>query len=142
MEVEVEVRAEAEVKVKVEDEVEQIPQIDYDARPLYRVTFPIAYKDQRITAGSLHRLEKIRPETLERLKERGTVAEVQAPPLFVLPGWTRRAARLEKAGITDAMQFLGADVSQTAAYLSVKPRTVQRWKNEVLDWLKAPERRD
>lgn len=123
------------------DEAEPMPQIDYDARPLYRVTFPIAYKNEVIEAGSLHRLEKVTPETLNRLKERGTVTEVNAPPLFVLPGWTRRASRLEKAGIVNAMQFLGADVGQAAAVMKVKPGTVQRWKGEVLKWLDAPKNR-
>ena len=122
-------------------EDDQVAQIEYDARPLYRVTFPIAYKNDVIAAGSLHRLEKVSPESLDRLKERGTVAEVQAPPLFVLPDWTRRASRLEKAGIVNAMQFIGADTGQTAAYMSRKPETVERWKREVLEWLKAPDNR-
>ena len=123
------------------DERKPIPLIDYDVRPLYRVTFPIAYKGTVIAVGSLHRLEKVPAETLKRLAERGTVAKVQAPPLFVLPGWTRRASRLEKAGIVNAMQFLGADIGQTAAYMSVKANTVERWKKEVLEWLKAPDNR-
>ncbi len=116
-------------------------QIDFDVRPLYRVTFPIAYGDEVIKAGSLHRLEKCTPETLERLIQRGTIAEVQPPPLFALPGWTRRADKFEDVGITDAMQFLGVDAVQAAELMRVKPATVERWKREVLGWLQAPESR-
>lgn len=118
---------------------ETVPQLDYDARPLYRVTFPIAYKNDVIAVGDLHRLEKVPREGIEKLKLRGTIIPVQPPPLAVLPGWTRRAGRLGKAGIHDAVQLLGVDTDQAAEYMRVKPRTVTRWKREVLCWLKAPE---
>lgn len=125
----------------MKDATKEIPQIDYDVRPLYRVSFPIAYKDQVIKVGSLHRLEKCSIEAIEKLTLRGTITEVRAPPLAVLPGWTRRAAKLEKAGIVDAVQFLGADVRQVGQYMRRRPATVEKWKSEVLTWLQAPENR-
>ncbi|NIP86510.1 MAG: hypothetical protein GTO03_13465 [Planctomycetales bacterium] len=109
-----------------------------DRRPLYRVRKPIAYKGSVIPRGALHRLEKVSGEGIRRLKARGTINEVQGPPLEALPGWTRRGARLAAAGIEGAAQFLGADLAQTARVMRVKPRTVQRWKDEVREWL-TPE---
>lgn len=120
---------------------QRIEPIRCDVRPLYRVTFPIAYGRQVIKAGSLHRLEKVPRKNIEKLKARGTVSQVVAPPLRVLPGWSRRAVKLERAKVIDAAQFLGADVNQTAEYMRVKPETVERWKRDVLGWLTAPEQR-
>jgi hypothetical protein len=109
--------------------------IEWDRRPLYRVRRPIAYKRQVIPRGALHRLEKISGVGIEKLLAKGAIHEVQGPPLEVLPGWTKRAQRLARAGIVDAAQFLGADLAQVAAFMGVKPATVLRWMDEVRGWL-------
>ena len=112
--------------------------IPFDARPLYRVRKDIAYGKVIVRRGSLHRLNKVPADGLKKLKERGTISEVMPPPLAVLPGWTRRATRLEEAGIANAVQFLGADVDRAAAFMRVKPSTVEKWRREVLCMLGAP----
>jgi hypothetical protein len=115
--------------------------IDVDKQPLFRVRKPLWYKADIIRPGSLHRLESLDKAALEKLTSKNTIAEVQAPPLSILPGWQVRSEKLAAVGIVDAVEFLGANASQVAAYMQCGRGTVERWKNEVLQWLTAPEQR-
>jgi len=119
----------------------KITTIDVNEQPLYRVRKPLWYKETIIRPGSLHRLEKLDRVALERLTLKNTIAEVQAPPLSILPGWRTRSHKLAEAGVHDAVQLLGADEKQTAAYMRVRVATVQRWKDEIMQWLEAPAQR-
>lgn len=121
---------------------EQTFQLEYDVRPLYRVRRPIAYKDEIIPVGALHRLEKIPPEGIKRMRDiRQSICEVKPPPLMALPGWKTRADKLARAGIMDAVQFLGVEPVAAADYMGVKPLTIDRWKREVMEWLTPQDRR-
>ena len=90
--------------------------------------------------GSLCRFEWLDAAQGGRLVTVGAIAPVQAPPLAVLPGWTRRAALLRRLGIERADDFLEANADALAPGLKVKPETVQRWQAEVTVQLTVPRR--
>lgn len=102
---------------------------------LYRILRPV---DKGGEVGGICAFAWLTEAQVDRLVALGIVAPVQAPPLSVFAGWTRRSARFGEIGIERADQFLEADTSMMAAELGVKPATVARWKQEVAQLLKAP----
>jgi len=91
-------------------------------------------------AGSLVRLPWLErdPAGLQALIDKGAVARVAPPPLAVLPGWKIRSGKAKGLGIEDAEQFLEADDADLARSLGARVETVQKWKRELSDFLKAP----
>jgi hypothetical protein len=85
--------------------------------------------------GELSKLEGVKPAALARLIAAGCVAPLATPPLEVLPGWDRRAARLAKHGVEDAGQLLEADTADLARALRVKAAVIEQWKSEIKSWL-------
>lgn len=93
--------------------------------------------------GDLHALQHLNAAAIERLIDVGAVARIAAPPLTVLRltstnAWANHAAKLAKAGIVDAEQFLESDPERIAETLRVKVETAQQYLDEVRALLIAP----
>ena len=106
---------------------------------LYRALKDLGKGKRIIYRNSTFFGDELSPEAVEGLLKKGKIAEVSAPPLSVLPGFTRRAVRLQKFGIEKVDQFLEASNEELADALSVKPTTVARWKNEARSWMEVPK---
>ena len=90
--------------------------------------------------GSLCQFDWLQPEQRQRLIDLHVISRLSAPPLSELPGFARRSKGLAKLGITTGDQFLELeDVGPVAEAFRVKPRTVERWRDEVMGWLIIPE---
>ena len=102
--------------------------------PIFRVLKPLSKGFHRvIPAGSVIDINWLEDEQLARLVAVGAVAKIQTPPLAKFPGWKTRAARLSRAGVNGVETFLEADNEWLAERLKLKPSTVERWKNELVD---------
>jgi hypothetical protein len=110
---------------------------------MWRVLRPMTKGDRTWEEGEVTRLEWLKPAQVEKLVEVGAVSRIAAPPLEVLPGWKARAEKLLGLELRTAEEFLEADVERIAAFMEVKPATVQRWQSELWDWLRVepPARR-
>lgn len=106
---------------------------------MYRILTRV---DKGGPVGSLCRFEWLAEEQIGQLLVVGAIAPVTAPPLDVLPGWSRRAAMLAPLGIVNADQLLEADPETVCQPLKVKPETVKRWQEEVTRQLTAPQQRE
>jgi len=96
--------------------------------------------DTVVPEGSITALEWIDDDGLERLQRVGAIARLTAPPLRKLPGWELRSERLKEVGITTAEQFLETDDKELAGKIGADPRTVARWRDELLNrWLAVPK---
>ncbi len=92
----------------------------------------------RVHAGSFSQLEWLSAKSIERLTISAAINEVHPPPLYVVPGWTRRAERLAEMGIDDALQFLNSDICFVAQKLKVRQTTIIKWQDELTRWFTAP----
>lgn len=106
---------------------------------IYRVLKPLDTGKRVIQAGCFVRTGEMAEKTLVILAERGAVARIAPPPLAQLPGWKIRSARLAKAGIIDAEQFLEAEEGLLVDALKSKASLIQSWKAEVTHWLTIPQ---
>ena len=104
---------------------------------LYRVLKPLAKGKNTIYAGTFTRLEWLADGNRELLARVGAVAEVSTPPLAVIPGWKTRAGKLEEVGITDVVQFIEADTGAICQALDRQPKTVEKYRTELLRWMTA-----
>ena len=102
---------------------------------LYRVLKSLAKGDTIIPAGMIDALAGISQESLDILVRRGKISRIAPPPLAELPGWKRRADRLKDIEVLDAEQFLEADEHLLASRLGVRPRTVRRYKQALLEFV-------
>ena len=84
---------------------------------------------------------RLKPDSIPILESRGIIARISAPPLVELPGWKKRAEKLEAAGILDAEQFLDSDSAQLAKACRAKESLIESWKNEIIGWLTVPKPR-
>ena len=110
--------------------------------PLYRVLSNLTRgQEELIKAGTVETLAWLKQKHIAVLVERGAVSEVHAPPLEVLPGWTVRAEKLAPYGIIDVGRFLETPAAQLAEWMEVKVETIELWRRELLEWLKAPQER-
>lgn len=69
------------------------------------------------------------------LLEKGAIAEVAGPPLYVLPGWKVRAEKLAFIGVTMVHEFLEHDVQELATTMGVRIATIEKWEAELVRWL-------
>jgi hypothetical protein len=81
-------------------------------------------------------------EGLGRLQQVGAISRLTAPPLHKFPGWRLRAERLRAANIHTAEAFLETNDTEVADLINADPRTVARWRDELLTkWLSLPPKR-
>ena len=88
--------------------------------------------------GSICTFDWLTEEQQQILIDRGVISPISAPPLAELPGFIKRAERLQEFGIETAEAFLDADPEEVAKQYDVKPRTVRRWQDELLQLLILP----
>lgn len=110
---------------------------------MWRVLKPLSKGFHKVLpAGTISALEWLDDDGLERLEEVGAITRLTAPPLAKLDGWTLRSKRLRKAGIHSAEHFLELSDKEIADKIEADPRTVAKWRDELLTrWLAMPEER-
>jgi len=94
-------------------------------------------KGKILHPGSLSTLGWLSRRGLERLQMKGSISKVSAPPLAVLPGWVLRSQKLLKVDIEYVDQFIESDPAEIADKIGVQPQTIEKWQNEVTEWLTA-----
>jgi len=95
-------------------------------------------KGRILHPGSLSTLHWLNRKGLARLQMKGSISEVSAPPLAILPGWVLRSNLLsDRADIEYVDQLIEADSEEVAEKIDVNVRTVEKWKEEVTRWLTA-----
>lgn len=90
---------------------------------------------QRFVMGSVSTLKGVSSGTIRALIKRQRIAEVQPPPLKILPGWEERAKLLEPLGIVDVGHLVTADIEQVAKKLGVSVKGLQRAVEEARQWV-------
>ena len=106
---------------------------------LFRVMLRLEKGNGIIQPGSFTRLEWLSPRKQEMLQGVGAVSEVGSPPLAVIPGWKTRAGKLEEVGIEDVVQFIEADTAVICQALDRQPKTIEKYRIELLRWMTADE---
>lgn len=106
--------------------------------PYYRALANLTAGSKQILRGDIFSGSLLRPDVIAALEGR-YVSRITAPPLAELPGWTRRAERLQPAGIVDIEQFLEAADSGELSSLFA-PEQIKRWRGELLSWLAPPRK--
>jgi hypothetical protein len=101
---------------------------------IYRILTNLRYRKRTIPPGQLEALE-LTVEQEAALKRAGAVGDVEAPPLGIVPGFERRAARLKRAGVEDGLQLLEADAAELAKEAKVTRNTILKWQEEVRKFL-------
>jgi len=102
---------------------------------LFRVRKTLEKGKKKIAPGSFTRLEWLTARGREIMISVGAVSEVGAPPLAVVPGWKARSEKLARVGIEDAAQFIDADTDVLCEALGRQPRTVGKYRNELMEWM-------
>ena len=95
----------------------------------YRVLKPLSTGHQ---VGEIIDSSDLASHVIAPLLRTKAISQVAFPPLVILPGWSRRAARLAKLGIVGVGDFLSADSKKLATAMRYKPETIDRWKREAL----------
>jgi len=110
---------------------------------IWRVLKPLSKGFNKvIPVGTITGLEWVDEKGLGRLQAGGAVTRISAPPLHKLPGWNLRSKRLREAGVTTAEQFLELGDAELAERIGADPRTVAKWRAELLArWLAFPKER-
>jgi len=106
--------------------------------PMYRVHQNLAVGDSIVSGGSLSLLRGVGERGIQALLKRGTITEVAAPPLAILPGWKLRAARLKAMGVETVADLLQADRDGVARFMRANLPTVEKWLVDAEAWLLAP----
>ena len=105
---------------------------------LYRVIETVTMdKGPRFVMGSVSTLKGVSSGTIKALIKKQRIAEVQSPPLKILPGWEKRAELLEPLGITDVGQLVVADIKKVAKKLGVSVKGLQRAVEEARQWVEV-----
>ena len=104
---------------------------------LYRVLKRLEKGSRQIHPKTFTQLEWLSKRHINTLIDVGAVSEVGAPPLAVIPGWKTRAGKLEEVGIEDVIQFIEADTSVICQALRRQPKTVEKYRKELLGWMTA-----
>ena len=104
---------------------------------MYRVHKRLSKGKTMIEKGAFTMLDWLPKAGIAKLLLKGSISKVQAPPLIVLPAWTLRAKRLQPHGIIDAEQFLEANPQELAEKIGVKERTINKWRDELMYWLRG-----
>lgn len=108
--------------------------------PIYRVLKDLSFGEKVVNAGAFLPHTRFKPENIAILEERGAIARINPPPLHIIPGWSTRAAKLNKAGIQNAEQFLEGDINTLAESAGVSVETVAKWQTELsTHWLNTPD---
>ena len=103
---------------------------------LYRVIETVTMdKGPRFVMGSISTLKGVSSGTIRALIKKQRIAEVQPPPLKILPGWEEKAKLLEPLGILDVGQLVAADTKQVAKKLGVSVQGLQRAVEEARQWV-------
>jgi len=109
--------------------------------PMYRVLRTLSRGHEKfIKVGVLTDLAWLNAEQRAKLEQVGAVSRISAPPLAQLPGWKLRAEKLGVEGIHTFDDFLERDPAGIAEAIGMQPRTIQKWRNELLDWITVPQR--
>lgn len=104
--------------------------------PLYRTLERLLGEDGTVYEMDLvSPLKGIKPKVIAVLLEKKRIAEVQAPPLRVLPGWKERAAVLEPLGIEDVSQLVTADLDEVAEELGTKVEYLREAAQDAQQWI-------
>lgn len=103
---------------------------------IYRIRNNLSIEGTIIPRGTLARLT-LAPDKLARLEEVNAISRIAAPPLAILPGWETRSNRLEKLNIISIEDLLEGDVAAIAKHMRVKPETVERWQEDVIEWMQV-----
>ena len=106
---------------------------------LFRVRTRLDKGSKAIPVGAFTRLEWLTPRVQLILQSVGAVSEVGSPPLEVIPGWKTRAGKLEEVGIEDLVQFIEADSAVLCQALDRQPKTIEKYRAELLRWMTADE---
>jgi len=93
-----------------------------------------------IVVESLFNSERLSSAIIPILEARHAIARIAAPPLGVLPGWTKRAEILQKCGIMDAEQLLDVPATTLAQQIDMTVDVINKWQNEIKIWLLPPKK--
>lgn len=115
--------------------------------PLYRIHRPLDVGNEIIPRDSIASVNgalgdtscvpniRLKPKSIEALIVKGAISRLGVPPLEVLAGWKKRAAKCEPHGIRTIEDFIEASNMQLAEIFSVKTETASSWKEELLAWV-------
>ena len=105
---------------------------------MYRVISPITIKrtGENIPAGVLTKLESVTEHTRWILMQKGVIAEVEGPPLAVLPGWAELAEQLAAFGVETVVDLMEADRERLSIGLGVAPADVRAWQEQAEQFVK------
>lgn len=92
---------------------------------------------QRFVMGSITTLKGVSSGTIRALIKKQRIAEVQPPPLKILPGWKERAKLLETLGVVDVGQLVAANPEQVAKKLGVSAKGLRRAVEEARQWVEV-----
>jgi hypothetical protein len=112
-----------------------------EAALLYRALQHLDGTNPQIRRGEIFPGSRLKSAAIPILVEREAISEVSAPPLTILPGWTRRAEKLAAKGIITLDQFIETDSSEIAkVFKAATADTIDTWKREALALLRTPEK--
>lgn len=80
-----------------------------------------------LQVGEIFRTERLNPDALRILEEKGTVSRVYAPPTIILCGWERRDDILAAQGIYDLAALIEAETVE-----GITADELQQWQEEAL----------
>ncbi len=105
---------------------------------LFRAVQALAWGRRTVARGTVFRGDRLRPEAIVRLLAAGAIAEVSCPPLAVVPGWSRRAARLEPLGLGTVEAVLDANPAALGEVFRVRSPTAERWQRQLEEYMSVP----
>ena len=107
---------------------------------IYRALADLGIGKKIVYNGAIFPGGWLKPEAVIILNKQDKIAPANLPPLAALPRWQSSAAKLAKAGIANAGEFLEADDSALAGVLKITIPEVQQSKREMFAMFNPPPR--
>jgi hypothetical protein len=107
---------------------------------IYMTRRNISFNDGRpmIPRGTIIMQGEMSDSAIAKLEKRGALVEVvfsDEIKLVDVPGWVSRARRMLKVGYENVMEVVFTDDKELAKAVGVKLPTIEKWKQELREYL-------
>ena len=109
---------------------------------IYRALRSIDTGKRMIPAGTVFPSSEIKQSALDVLEERGKVAKALLPPVFAMsPPFKQYATKLKKIDVTDAGEWMEADLELVARALNISKAKAGDLRAQLYSTFSDPRRR-
>ena len=104
---------------------------------MYRILVNLRWGNgRRLVKGTLDSLKGVSPKLIAVLLGKDAIAEVQGPPLDVLPEWEEKAKAFQEVGVEDVSDLVDADLTVLSEELDTPVEELEQSVEEALHYVR------